>query len=371
MRITRCILAEVLALGCLVSATPSMSSASPRPVRFSDVVSRTRIPFEPLAIAQGFGSVWVATDLGVSRVDPATGEIVAQVGIGGVASVATGHTGVFISSYADDRVAQVDPSTNQIVWSAQVPGPFRLALGAGALWAWSPVMGTLSRIAPSSGQVDATIIIDRHVPAAVGVGAEPDNHGFETGLAVGAGSVWVGSRVSGRLVRVDPSTDAVIARVHTRGTNPYGIAVGAGAVWVTDYGTDTNVFVDATYLSRVDLVTQRVHSYPLHDYGNQVAVSGGSVWVSTLHGILRLDPGTGRLTRLRVAHLPPFPSFGLWAIAAGSQGLWAATLGFESGVDEVLYQVDPSGSSSRPFPPPDRRARPRHPSGEHLASKFR
>ena len=251
MKITRCILVGVLALGCLVSAIPSISSASPKPERFADVVSRTRIPFEPLAIAEGFGSVWVATDQGVSRVDPATGEIVAQVGVGGVASVATSHAGVFISSYADDRVARIDPSTNQIVWSAQVPGPFRLALGAGALWAWSPVMGTLSRIAPSSGQVDATITIDRHIPAAVGVGAEPDNHGFETGLAVGAGSVWVGSRVSGRLIRVDPSTDAVIARIHTRGTNPYGIAVGAGAVWVTDYGTDTNVFVDATYLSRV------------------------------------------------------------------------------------------------------------------------
>ena len=182
-----------------------------------------------------------------------------------------------------------------------------------------PGSGHLEQDRPPSGHVDATITIDRHVPAAVGVGGEPDNHGFETGLAVGAGSVWVGSRISGRLVRVDPSTDAVVTRIHTRGTNPYGIAVGAGAVWVTDYGTDTNGYVDATFLSRVDTATQRVRSFPLHDYGNQTVVSDGSVWVSALQGILRLDPDTGQITRaLRVTDLPPFPSFGLWAIGEGS-----------------------------------------------------
>ena len=353
MRITRCTFAGVLIVAFVSSGMASISSAASRPKRFADVLSRTRIPFQPLAIAAGFGSVWVASDLGVSRVDPATGEIVAQVGVGAVASVATGHAGVFISSYADDRVAQIDPSNNQIVWSAHVPGPLRLALGAGALWASSPVAGTVSRIAPTSGHVDATITIDQHVPAALGVGGEPDNHGFATGLAVGAGSVWVGSRISGRLVRVDPSTDRVIARIRTHGMNPYGIAVGGGAVWVTDYGTEANGYVDESFLTSVDTASQQVRSYPLHDYGNQVAVGNGSVWVSTADGILSLDPRTGRLTHApTITHLPPFPSFGLWAIASASGRLWAATMGFESGVDEVLYQIDPNRSLSRPSLPP-------------------
>ncbi len=351
MRITRKALSVVLIAVLASSGVTSIGTAAPRRQRFSDVVSRTRIPFQPLAIADGFGSIWVATDLGVSEVNPDTGEIVAHVSVGAVGSVATGRTGVFISSYANDRVARVDPSTNEILWSTEVPGPLRLALGAGALWAWSPVVGTLSRIAPSDGDVDATITIDRHVPAAVGVGGEPDDHGFATGLAVGAGSVWVGSRVSGRLVRVDPSTDRVVARIHTRGSNPYGIAVGGGVVWVTDYGTDTNGYVDATLLSGVDPSTQRIRSYPLHDYGNQVVVSDGSVWVSTLHGLLRLDPHHGRLTRMMVAGLPPFPSFGLWAIAAGSGRVWAATMSFELGVDEVLYQIDPERSRHGPSLP--------------------
>ena len=131
MRIKRFSLVGVLTVVFVASGIAPISSAAPRSARFADVVSRTRIPFEPLAIADGFGSIWVATDLGVSRIDPATGEIVAQVGVGGVASVATGPAGVFISSYADDRVARIDPSTNQIVWSTPVPGPLRIAAGRG------------------------------------------------------------------------------------------------------------------------------------------------------------------------------------------------------------------------------------------------
>ena len=349
-------LRNTLAVGATVvllsTGVASIGNAAPRPNVFADVISRIRIPFEPLAIADGFGSIWVATDLGVFRIDPQAGEIIAHVGVGALASVAAGSSGIFTSSYADDRVARIDPSTDQILWSTQVPGPLRIAVGAGAVWAWSPVAGTLSRIEPSSGHVDATIIIDRRVPAAAGVGGEPDDHGFATGLAVGAGSVWVGSRVSSRLVRVDPSTDAVIARIHTRGTNPYGIAVGAGSVWVTDYGTDGDGYAEATFITRVDPVTQRVGSTPLRDFGNQIVASDGAVWVSTLHGIVGLDPQDGRIIRtLKVAHLPPFPSFGLWAIGAGNGHLWAATLGFESGVDEVLYQIDPSRPSSDPSLP--------------------
>jgi hypothetical protein len=153
-------------------------------------------------------------------------------------------------------------------------------------------------------------------------------------------------------VRVDPSTEAVTARIHTRGTNPYGIAVGAGAVWVTDYGSDGDGYTDATFVSRVDPVTQHVGFTPLRDYGNQIVTSDGAVWVSTLHGIVGLDPRDGRIIRtLRVAHLPPFPSFGLWAIGAGNGHLWAATLGFESGVDEILYQIDPGRPRSDPSLP--------------------
>jgi YVTN family beta-propeller protein len=47
---------------------------------------------------------------------------------------------------------------------------------------------------------------------------------------VGLGSVWIAS-ADGTVSRIDPSSSGVVATIKVGGT-PSGIAVGAGQVWV-------------------------------------------------------------------------------------------------------------------------------------------
>ena len=53
-----------------------------------------------------------------------------------------------------------------------------------------------------------------------------------SGVAVGAGAVWVASAIDREVSRIDPATGEVVARIAVDGA-PREIAVGAGGVWVT------------------------------------------------------------------------------------------------------------------------------------------
>src|SRR5207253_3985933 len=69
-----------------------------------------------------------------------------------------------------------------------------------------------------------------HADQTIRVGNAPYN------VAAGFGSVWV--TVSGELVRLDPATGAVLARISVGG-RPWGVAVGEGAVWVGNWTDGT------------------------------------------------------------------------------------------------------------------------------------
>jgi YVTN family beta-propeller protein len=51
------------------------------------------------------------------------------------------------------------------------------------------------------------------------------------GIAFGASSVWVVSALDNSVSRIDPRTNAVVARIRVAET-PRDIAVGGGSVWV-------------------------------------------------------------------------------------------------------------------------------------------
>ena len=71
-----------------------------------------------------------------------------------------------------------------------------------------------------------------------------------TGIAVGAGAVWVTSQQTGELLRVDPADDRPSQAIAI-GQSPDGVAVGAGSVWVADAGGT---------VSRFDLRTGQVRT---------------------------------------------------------------------------------------------------------------
>jgi ABC-type branched-subunit amino acid transport system substrate-binding protein len=172
-------------------------------------------------IVVGDGAVWaVAPGGAVARIDPRSGRVVAKVAVG-AAGLAAGREGVWVLS--DKGVARIDPATNRV--DTRIPLTFGnardIAVGDGAVWVTDDPQGLLWRIDVGRSRTARTID--------VGVGA------FH--VAYGAGAVWVGNFVAGTVSRVDPRTNRVTARVPVGAVQ--SLAAGDGVAWAsTEGGTE-------------------------------------------------------------------------------------------------------------------------------------
>jgi glutamine cyclotransferase len=209
-----------------------------------------RVPVDsPTGLAFGHGSVWAtsAADGMVSRIDPKTGEVAAEIEVGrGAVDIATDErtgdvwvAGLHLQSYGadihpedsrDNRLSRIDPATNRVV--AQIPiaansregGAQSVAVGEGAVWAQS-ADGRLFKVDSATNKV---------------VGVVPLGE-YSNDLEVSGGAVWATVQASSgtRLVRVEPSTVRVVASEH--GPEPAkggygGLVAGGGYVWLTSRG---------------------------------------------------------------------------------------------------------------------------------------
>ena len=198
------------------------------------------------AIAVGRGSVWVTDPYPpgpLRRVDTATMKVADAIALsspGGPAITIDGGS-VWVNAGLA-QLAQVDARTRQVVGSAPIStpsartgaatatrdrgGPIRLAAGQGSLWLVThPATtccpprtfgtSTLQRIDPEDQVVSGVVPLE----------------GFPSGVAVGQGAVWVGTR-EGNLFRIDPTTLAIRHKLEL-GHPIGGVAVGTDAVWVT------------------------------------------------------------------------------------------------------------------------------------------
>jgi len=131
--------------------------------------------------------------------------------------------------------------------------------------------GLLVRIDPTTNKIIASIP----------VGSDPG------GVVVAAGSIWVASYDDGTLTQVDPATNAVLATIPV-GPRPWEVAVDAGMIWTRNS--------DAT-LTRVDPVAgRRVQVVEVGEAHGQVNAGNGSVWTVVVNdGLVRLDSATGRI----------------------------------------------------------------------------
>lgn len=182
-----------------------------------------RVAHSPQAVAVGAGSVWVAS-LGNWH-----------AGKGGV--VVNDGPGV---------ITRVDPATGSVLARIDVArGATAVAVGDGAVWALGGrgvrAADVLDRIDPHTNRVVAAIRVP-HFPAAV---------------AVGSRYVWVVSEprsAGGMLTRIDVRTDRTVSRWIPHSWVPAAVTVAAGRVWVADPGVAQLIAVDAQTLH----VTKRV-----------------------------------------------------------------------------------------------------------------
>jgi DNA-binding beta-propeller fold protein YncE len=181
-------------------------------------VTRSRDFGSPeLAIAYGFGAVWVvnASDT-LLRLDPSTLEVTGT--LDGVASsyegyepkIAVGDDVLWISDALKRSVARVDPRQLQVTYRRAVAGN-GVAIGAGAVWSadanrfvWRFAGDQARRLSAGAGPID---------------------------VAAGKRSVWAVNWRGHTLVRISAARLRVVKRLPL-GREPVAVAVGGGYVGV-------------------------------------------------------------------------------------------------------------------------------------------
>jgi hypothetical protein len=119
-------------------------------------------------------------------------------------------------------------------------------------------------------------------------------------MDVGFGSVWLDDTNRNQLLRMDPHSHHVIARIPVRGDA--AVKIGDDAVWVLESAGAG--FTSAGPLLRIDPRTNRVVArIPLRTrsgerfMGWNVRSGPGFIWVIGPRGALRVDAHTNRITR--------------------------------------------------------------------------
>lgn len=185
-------------------------------------VTTTRLPGtrnplvlgSPSWVAAAAGAVWATSAGAVWRIAPAPRRRTLLVETGCCGPIAVGLGSVWV---ADDLgVIRLDARTGNLVRMINLPfHPTRIAVGLGGVWVTDGEANSVWRIDPNLNAVSGT----------TSVGQQP------SGVAIGAGSVWVAS-AGGTVSRIDPRTTKVTDIVRVGGT-PSDLAYGAGRVWVS------------------------------------------------------------------------------------------------------------------------------------------
>ncbi len=207
-----------------------------------------------------------------------------------VFNLAYGGGGVWVIGR---KFTKIDPDSNSVEVVARVPvsgvnhgtpyfkgGP---TLGEGSVWFHAG--GKVLRIDPKTNRVLAAIATGGYV----GI------------IAFGEGAVWVLAKAhlwptsEGLLSRVDPSNNRLVETVHL-GHGTFSIAVGEGAVWVAQDPAGSENNLTGGKLLRIDPNSLRiVRARPLFHTPTAIALAADSVWIGTSGAILRVDPGINQV----------------------------------------------------------------------------
>ena len=176
-------------------------------------------------------------------------------------------------------------------------------------------------------------------------------------LTSGFGSVWVADTKNLEVLRVDPRTHEVKARIRTGGdTNATGgdplVNAGAGAVWAVARAPSTD---GGHRVLRIDPETNRITSRVTLPAAQaplvfDVQIAEGRPWALTSAGAIGLDPVTGRPETFVKVRQPAGEPGPIWSIIENGK-LWVITregtvegYGLGSGRREVSRPLPVAGA---------------------------
>jgi serine/threonine-protein kinase len=227
--------------------------------RTGKVVGRP-IPVErnPIALAAGDGSLWVAHASGVvvhvdTRVRRADAPIHAGESITGIA--VTGDS-VWAADLPGNALVEIDARSSRIVRRVPIPdGAVRVVAADQYLWVTNRER-TVTRVRAASGEVGP----------AVDVGLGPIGAAFDGRL------IWVANSDDGTVGRLSARTATLVGRPVRVGRGPVAVAVSGRLVAVANQDDGT--------MSLIDAATGKVHGdavfLGLRPRG--IAAGGGVVW---------------------------------------------------------------------------------------------
>jgi hypothetical protein len=297
----------------VVATALSLPTATAPPVRER---ATARVAGEVYGLAATPSVLWVSVpaDNLLLRLDPRTGRRLGRVVLWrldrrafGGGALATGAGALWIAAPVSTSdgprdvtgwIGRLDLRTNRLRVQRVTSGqPVAVALGGAGVW----VTGgkRLWRLDPRDGRIVESVALRR--PA--------------TAIAVGRDSVWAQSPRDGVVLRIDPGTRRVTARIRIGRTASFGSLALGSRLWAAV--GDAVVAVDP----RTNRVVRRV-AIPSP---NAVAVDGDRVWVYAEYGLYTV--GAGARADRRVA----FAERSLGALAARGGGVWIS-----DGVQQVL-----------------------------------
>lgn len=199
------------------------------------------------------------------------------------------------------------PAGERLVASIAMPTPGSVATGFGSVWVGNGPTQTVTRLDPRTDAVIARIPTSD--PASV--------------VGVGAGAIWVTSFPGNSLTRIDPGNNRVTGTISLapRGAGPIGVTVFRGFVWVANHNGEPAISVfkiDPAAMRVVDVIPVGAGASAGPVW---ILSSAGSIWTNVngdANVVVRIDPRTDRI----LARIPA-PS-ACTQLAADDTGVWGA-----------------------------------------------
>ncbi|NUR09832.1 MAG: hypothetical protein HOQ22_14160 [Nocardioidaceae bacterium] len=242
----------------------SVVRVDPRTRRVQDRIS---VGKQPLAVREGFGSVWVSNGLDgtVTRIDPEDDSVLATIPVGPVPyQLAAAGAGMWVAT--QEAAVKIDPSTNTVVKRTRFPmargaatpstAGVGLAADDRAVWV-STATGTVLRLRPDDGRLVATIRVlpDAHTsPGAVVLDGDDvwvSAWAIDGSLGPGAGEPRLGRTVG--VVTIDATTNEIVERVSSAGYPVSGMLPERGRLYMVggDYRNHESVLIRTDWPYRV------------------------------------------------------------------------------------------------------------------------
>ena len=158
--------------------------------------------------------------------DAKTGSLLDTAPVRSPSSVSVFADGSFWQVHADPKsIDEIDPATHRVLRSFAIPVAQERGFNFSPEALWFTDLG-----APRVVRVDrATGVV---TPFPIGKDANDQVQTFD--IAIGAGSVWFSRPDAGEIVRMDPTTGRIQARISD--VNAFAIDFGDGAVWYSGDG---------------------------------------------------------------------------------------------------------------------------------------